>query len=68
MKAKVTFCYPRMVVRQKGDQVIRENQIGEIVDAVYRNGNTEILFNDLSFVKIFGDAFKDKGPMQLEVL
>jgi hypothetical protein len=57
-----------MFVTKRGEPIIRENQIGEIVDAVYRNGSTEILFSDFSFVKIFGDAFKDKGPMQLEVL
>lgn len=68
MKAKITYCYPRMFVTKCGEPLIRENEVGEIVDAVYRNNLTEILFNDNCFVKIFGDAFKDKGPVQLEVL
>lgn len=68
MKAKITYCYPRLFVTKSGEPIIRENEVGEIVDAVFRNGNTEILFNDFCFVKIFGDAFKDKGPVQLEVL
>lgn len=47
---------------------MRDCKIGEIVDVICRNNHTEIHFNDLSNVKIFGDAFKDKGPIQLEVL
>lgn len=57
-----------MFVTKRGEPFIRESKIGELVDAVYRNGSTEILFSDFSFVKIFGDAFKDKGPFQLEVI
>lgn len=68
MKAKITYCYPRIVARALTGPVMRDCKVGEIVDVICRNNNTEIYFSDLSNVKIFGDAFKDKGPIQLEVL
>lgn len=68
MKAKITYSYPRVIVRKNGAPLIREVKVGEIVDALVINNNTEIWFSDFCRVIIFGDAFKDKGPVQLEAL
>lgn len=68
MKAKITYSYPNIVCTRGNIPLIRPIAEGEIVDAIYRNNHTEIYFNDFCRVKIFGDAFKDKGPIQLEVV
>lgn len=68
MKAKITFSYPRMFVHKGERPEIRDIKVGEIVDAIVNGDRTEVYFNDFCRVNIFGDAFKDKGPMQLEAL
>ena len=36
MKAKITYSYPRVIVRKNGAPLIREVKVGEIVDALVK--------------------------------